>query len=105
MNILIMNLYLMVPGSYVNILKDFGSSHLIEQVIDPREWITVLDSHFVQLTVINAHLHRTIFLLHKKYRCSPRGHTGSDIPFLYQLLQLHFEFHQLCNQEYFTFYR
>ena len=94
-NILVANPYLMVPRLQINLLKYFGTSHLIEQVIDMREWVSVLDSHFVQLAVIDAHLHRTILLIYEQYRCSQRRHTGSDIPFLYQLLQLLFEFHQL----------
>ena len=64
-NIFVSDPYLMVPESHVNIQKYFGSPHLVKQIIDPREWVTVLYSHFVQLTVINAHLHRTILLLYK----------------------------------------
>ena len=83
MNILFTNSYLMVPESQRNLRKYFGSSHLIEQVINPGKWVTVLDSHFVQLTVISAHPHRTIFLVYEQYRWSPRRHTRSDIPLLY----------------------
>ena len=73
----------MVPGSQVSLRKYFGSYHLVEQIIDPREWLIVLYSHFVQLTVINAHLHHTILLLYEQNWCSPRRHTRLDIPFLY----------------------
>ena len=54
----------------------------------------MFDSNFVQMTVIYAHPHHPICILYKQYRFSPRRHTGSNIPFLYQLLQLQFEFHQ-----------
>ena len=61
-NIFISDPQLMVPRSQVNLQKYFGSSYLIKQIIDPREWVTILSSHFVQLTVINAHPHRTVLL-------------------------------------------
>ena len=72
----------MVTRSHVDLQKYIRSSYLIEQVIDPREWVSVLDSHFVELMVIGAHQHCTILFLAKQYRYAPRGHTGLDIPFL-----------------------
>ena len=95
MNILIVDQYLMVSRLQVNLQKYLGSSYLIEQVIDPREWVMVLDGHFFKLAVIDAHPHRTILLLYKKHRCSLRRNTWLDISFLNQLLQLQFEFHQI----------
>ena len=82
-NIFVSDLYLMVPGSQVNIQKYFGSSHLVEQIIDPRELVTILYGHFVQLMVVNAHSNHTVLLLYEKNWCSPRRHTESDVPFLY----------------------
>ena len=67
LNILVVNRYLMVPKLQVNLGKDLGSSYMIEQVIDPREWVSVLDGHFVKLTVIDPHPHSTILILYEKY--------------------------------------
>ena len=65
------------------------------KVINPKDWVSVLDGHFVKLVVIYAHPHCTVLILYEKYQYSPRGHTGSYISLLNQLLQLQFEFHQL----------
>ena len=62
-NVLIVDMYLIVSRSQVNIQKDLGSSYFIEQVIDPREWVSVLDGHLVKLAVIDAHTHHTGLLL------------------------------------------
>ena len=79
--ILIVNPYLMVPGSQANVRKDFGSSHLVKQIVNPREWVMVLYSHFVQLIVINAHPHHTILLLYEQ-NGAPQGDTlGRIYPF------------------------
>ena len=67
MYIFIVDPYLMVSEPQV----DLCSSDLIEQVIDPREWVTVLDGHLVKLAVIDAHSHHTILLLYENYQCYP----------------------------------
>ncbi|PHT72579.1 hypothetical protein T459_23364 [Capsicum annuum] len=39
-----------------------GTMKLVKQIIDSEKCILVLDYYFIELTVINAHAERTIFL-------------------------------------------
>ena len=55
--------YVVVSGSQVDIQKDVFTFDLIEQVIDPRKWVTVFYGHLVEMWVIDAHSHHRIFFI------------------------------------------
>ena len=57
--------YLVVSGSQVDLRKYLFSYDLIEQVINPREWIMVLDGHLVELLVIDIHSYRSAIFVYK----------------------------------------
>ncbi|CAN0904617.1 hypothetical protein LINGRAHAP2_LOCUS23192, partial [Linum grandiflorum] len=44
---------------------------LIEQVINSRKRILVVDGDLVQPSVVDAHLHCAILVVHKEDRCTP----------------------------------
>jgi len=62
--ILRLNQYLMISRPQVNLGEHCCSSQLIQQVINSRQWVFVLDSQLVQLMVINTQPWTTILLLH-----------------------------------------
>ena len=43
---------LMVTRPKIDLRKDSGSVHLIEQILDLREGVLILDGHIIKLTVI-----------------------------------------------------
>ena len=62
MNVFVLYSHLMVTRPQVNIGKYHCSSHLIKEVINPRQRIFILYSDFVQLLIINTYPECTIFL-------------------------------------------
>jgi hypothetical protein len=58
----------MVPRSEIDFGKEFGILQLIQEIIDPRKWILVLDCHDIQIPIFDAHPHRAILLFHKQDR-------------------------------------
>ena len=57
---------LMIARSEVYLKETIGTLKLVEQVINTGDGILILDCDFVQLTVVDAHSERTIFLSHEK---------------------------------------
>jgi hypothetical protein len=60
----------------------FGSLQLVEEVVDPRERVLILDCNFIQGPVIDTHSHTPILFGNEKDGCSPGRQTGTDVPFL-----------------------
>ncbi len=58
----------MIAGCKIQRAKAFSPSHSVNQVINSRDLIFVLNSHFVQCTIVNARPQRTILFLNKHYR-------------------------------------
>ena len=50
---------------------DSRSSQLIKQVINPRQWVPILDRNPVKVSVINAHSKGLVLLLRKQDRSAP----------------------------------
>jgi hypothetical protein len=67
-----------------------GPLKLVEEVIDPREWILVFDCNFIQGSVINTHPHTSILFGDEKDWCSPRRRARTNVPFLLELCDLEF---------------
>ena len=59
------NPQLMVTSAKVYLGEDSCSSQLIKQVINPRQWILILDRNPVQLSVVNAQSKGLVLLLCK----------------------------------------
>ena len=59
------NPQLMVTSAKVYLGIDSHSSQLVKQVINPRQWVSILDLNPVQLSVINAQSNGPVFLLLK----------------------------------------
>ena len=57
-----------------------GSSHLIHQIVDPRERIPILYRDPVQLAVIDAHTLRTVLFVDEDRRRSLRGGARPNEP-------------------------
>ncbi|KAK4729682.1 hypothetical protein R3W88_022670 [Solanum pinnatisectum] len=65
-NVIIPYSKLMIARSEVYLRKTTSTLKLVEQSINPRDRIFVLDCDFVQLTIVNAHYERTIFFFHEQ---------------------------------------
>ena len=59
------NPQLMVTSEKVYLGVDSRSSQLMKQVINPRQWVSILDRNLVQLSVVNAQSKGPVFLLRK----------------------------------------
>ena len=59
------NPQLMVTTAKVYFGVDSRSSQLIKQIVDPRQWVPIIDRNLVQLSVINAQPKGLLFLLCK----------------------------------------
>ena len=59
------NPQLMVTSAKVYLGVDSRSSQLIKQVINPRQWVPILDRNSVQLSVVNAQSKGLVLLLRK----------------------------------------
>ena len=59
------NIQLMVTSAKVYLDVDSRFSQLIKQVINPRQWVPILDRNPVQLSIVNAQLKGLVFLLRK----------------------------------------
>ena len=65
------NPHLMVTNAKVYLEVDSRSSQLIKQVINPRQWVLILDRNPVQLSIVNAQSKGPVFLLCKQNRSAP----------------------------------
>ena len=59
------NPQLMVTSAKVYLGVDLRSSQLIKQVINPRQWVPILDCNPIQLSVVNAQSKGLVLLLCK----------------------------------------
>jgi hypothetical protein len=62
---------MMISRSKINLGKKLSIPQLVQEVIYPQQRVLVLDYHGIQIPVVNAHPHGTIFLLHKQDRGTP----------------------------------
>ena len=59
------NSQLMVTSEKVYLGVDSCSSQLVKQIINPRQWVPILDRNPVQLSVVNAQSKGLVLLLRK----------------------------------------
>src|ERR1043165_9679636 len=79
---------LVITRPQINLRIIAGALKLVKEIINARKRVTVLDGHFVQLTVINTHTKAPILLLHKQNISSPRGRARSNETLFQEFLQL-----------------
>ena len=65
------NPQLMVTSAKVYLGVDSRSSQLIKQIVNPRQWVPILDRKLVQLLVFNVQLKGLVLLLCKQNRSAP----------------------------------
>ena len=88
---------MMTTWSEVYLWEMTSTVKLVKQVINPRDGILFLDCGLVQLSIVNAHSERTIFLLYEQYWCTPLWNTWSNESLIYKVLQLFIQFLKLCS--------
>ncbi|GKA48550.1 hypothetical protein Tco_0741508 [Tanacetum coccineum] len=69
-DIIIMQSQLMITRSKVYLREVARSLKLVKQIVNPREWIMILDGQLVQFTIVYAHEKRSILLLDKQTKLS-----------------------------------
>src|SRR3954464_4316834 len=77
--------------------KHHGSSKLIIQIVDPGKRIFVLDGGLVDGSVILDQTICSIALLDKERRCSPRGGTWANEPFVKCFANLLLQFKEVVR--------
>ena len=65
------NSQLMVIGVKVYLGVDSRPFQMIKQVINPQQWIPILDRNFVQLSLVNAQSKSLVLLLRKQNQSTP----------------------------------
>src|SRR6185437_11670388 len=69
---------LMVTGPEIELREVLRALKPIEQLVDARQRVVVLDGHVVQRTVVDAHTQLAILLLHEQDGCTERRLTRLD---------------------------
>ena len=64
-NIFLLDFELVISGPQINLGEYFCPTELIKQVINPRQWIFVLDGNIIQLLVIHTHPKTAILFIHE----------------------------------------
>src|ERR1044071_1042605 len=77
-HILFSDSQLMVPRPQINLRVEARPLQLVEQIINTRQRISVLNRYLVHLPIIYAHTKAPIFLLNKQNWSSPWRRTGSN---------------------------
>jgi hypothetical protein len=62
----------MVLRSEIDLGKELGILQLIQEVIDSRKRILVLDCHGIHIPIVDAHPHRAILLFSQTRQGNPR---------------------------------
>src|ERR1044071_120843 len=87
-NVFIVDSKLMITRMKINLREVGCSLKLIEKIVNPRQWITILDGEFVEFAIVDTHSKRSIFLLNELDRGSPWRRTGANKTFIRKFLQL-----------------
>ena len=64
-NIFLLDFELVISGPQINLGEYFCPTKLIKQIVNPWQWIFVLDGDIIHLTVIHTHPKTIILLVHK----------------------------------------
>src|SRR3954469_2155273 len=94
-NIFLANLDLMITTSQVKLREYHSSSKLIEEIINPRKGIFILDGFSIERPIVHTKSISLVSLLHKDGWATPRRGTVLNETQLLLLIKLTFEFSQL----------
>ena len=94
-DVLFFDAYMMISWSQVNLWEHFFCLQLIKQVINPWQRVAILDTHLVQLLVINAQFESTILLIYRQYWYTLGWYTWPYVSFINHSIYLKLKFHQL----------
>ena len=90
---------LVVAAAQVQLAEVFRSLQAIEELVHQGKRVAVLDGDVVEGTIINAHAHRAILLLHEQDRSSERRLARLDEARLDELFQLFLELLELLRAQ------
>ena len=89
----------MVAAAQVDLAEVLGSLQPIEQLIDQRKRIAVLDGDVVERTIVDTHAHGAIFLLDEQDRSAEGRLARLDEACLDEFLQLLLELLELSRTQ------
>ena len=95
-NVIIADSEMIITRSVVYFWEMTSTLKLVKQLISLGDEILMLDCNLIQLSIVNAHSERTIFLLYEQHWCIPWSNTMSDETFISKFFQLLFQFVKLC---------
>jgi hypothetical protein len=72
-NVTFSYLQLILSRSNIDLREHTRTMELTKQIINPWQWVLVLDSNLIQSTIIHTHLLSTILLQDENHRGSPWG--------------------------------
>ena len=81
MLITLSHLDLVVAGGEVDLAEHLGTLEAIHQVVDPRQWVAVLDCDGVEEAIVNHHPAGAVLLGYEQHgRSVGRGARGDEAP-------------------------
>jgi len=90
---------LVVATTQIDLTEVLRALEPVEQLVDPRQRVAVLDRDVVQRTIVDTHTHGAILLLDEKDRGTERRLTRLDESGLGQLFELLLQLVQLRGTE------
>ncbi|MFS7971870.1 hypothetical protein Hanom_Chr09g00837931 [Helianthus anomalus] len=87
-NVLFENSKLMITRTKIDFGETGSALELVKEIVDTRKRVTILDGEFVELTIIDTHAERTIFLFNEKHGSTPRRGTWTNEAFIEEFLKL-----------------
>ncbi|MFS7983058.1 hypothetical protein Hanom_Chr11g00970071 [Helianthus anomalus] len=87
-NVLFEDSKLVITRTKINFGEAGSALKLVKEVVDTRKRVMILDGEFVELTIIDTHAKRTIFLFNEKHGSTPRRGTWTNETLLEEFLKL-----------------
>jgi len=79
---------LVISLLHINLAKELGTLELIKKIINPRDHALVLESDFIQGSIINTEFPRSILLLHQHNWAPTRRGAWSNVSLADELMNL-----------------
>ncbi|KAJ0582257.1 hypothetical protein HanHA300_Chr04g0150211 [Helianthus annuus] len=87
-NVLFEDSKLMIARTKINFGETGSALELIKEIVDTRKRVTILDGEFVELTIIDTHAERAIFLFNEEHGSTPWRGTWTNETLLEEFLKL-----------------
>ena len=75
----VLDLYIVIPPSYVELGEDLGISQFVHEIRDEGEWVGVADGVFVDVAVVLTGAKSTVLLFNKEERRGLGGVGWADL--------------------------